>query len=160
VQSERKFYKKFLRKISLIRVFFSKWEQDELTLVGICVNNCLVIRNDKQIEKLIVDLRKNGYKLKVGHDLNDYLSCHIIEDFRLNQILTLQPRVINNLEANLERKFKQRDFTRILGHQDPKSSTLMMTITLLILIYNQDANLELECFYFKLNIQDLIFATL
>jgi hypothetical protein len=70
-----------------------------LTLVGIYVDNCLVIGKDNQIEKLIVDLKNNGFNLKIEHDLNDYLSCRIIEDAHLKQILILQPHLTSNLEA-------------------------------------------------------------
>ena len=59
----------------------------------------MVIGSDKQIEKLIDDLKDNGFNLKIEHDLNDYLSCRIIEDINLNQILILQPHLINNLES-------------------------------------------------------------
>jgi Reverse transcriptase (RNA-dependent DNA polymerase) len=98
VQSAREFYKKLISVLKLIgckenkfdSCLFSKWEQDELTLVGIYVGDCLVIGKVKEIEKLIVDLKNNGFNLKVEHNLNDYLSCFIIEDVGLNQILILQ----------------------------------------------------------------------
>jgi len=59
----------------------------------------LVIGKGRQIEKLIVDLKDSGFNLKIEHDLNDYLSCHIIEDVNLKQILSIQHKLIHELET-------------------------------------------------------------
>jgi Reverse transcriptase (RNA-dependent DNA polymerase) len=107
VQSAREFYKKLISVLKLMGFkenksdpcLLSRWEGEELTLVGIYVDDCLVIGRDKHIGKLIDDLKDNGFNLKIEHDLNDYLSCRIIEDINLNQILILQPHLINNLES-------------------------------------------------------------
>ena len=80
----------------------------ELTLVGSNVGDFLVIGKDKEIEKLIVDLKNNGFNLKVEHGLNDYLSCRIFEYVRLNQILILQPQLINNLEAKFWKEVEEQ----------------------------------------------------
>jgi hypothetical protein len=66
-----------------------------LTLLGICVDDCLVIGKDTQNERMIVNLKNNGFNLKIERDLNNYLSCCIIEDVNLNQILILQPHLPN-----------------------------------------------------------------
>jgi hypothetical protein len=85
-----------------------------LALLGIYADNCLVIGKDMKIEKLIVDLKKNGLNMKIEHDLNDYLICLIIEDANLNQILILQPHFINSLEARFGKEVESK---RVL---DPK----------------------------------------
>jgi hypothetical protein len=51
------------------------------------------------IQKVIEDLKMNGFKLKVESSLKDYLSCRVIEDSTQKSILILQPHLINNLEA-------------------------------------------------------------
>jgi hypothetical protein len=123
VQSAREFYKKLISVLKSIGFkenksdpcLFSKWEQDELTLVGIYVNDCLVIGKDDQIEKLIVDLKSNGFNLKIERDLNDYLSCCIIEDAHLKQILILQPHLIKNLEAKFGKEVEGKKVYKTPG---------------------------------------------
>jgi hypothetical protein len=51
------------------------------------------------IDELIVESKTSGFNLKVENNLTDYLSCQLIENAKLKEILTLQPHMINNLEA-------------------------------------------------------------
>jgi hypothetical protein len=53
-------------------------------LIGIYVDDCLVIGPEERIAKLIVDLKKNGFNLKVENSLKDYLSCRVIKTNNLN----------------------------------------------------------------------------
>jgi hypothetical protein len=72
-------------------------------MIGIYVDDCLVVGKEDQIQELIQDLKASGFNLKVESSLNDYLSCCVIEDLESKSNLILQPHLINNLEA----KFKQ-----------------------------------------------------
>jgi hypothetical protein len=38
------------------------------------VDDCLILGNENRIAKLIVDLKKNGFNLKVENSVKDYLS--------------------------------------------------------------------------------------
>jgi hypothetical protein len=58
-------------------------------LIGIYLDDRLVIGTEECIAKLIVDLKKNGFILKVETSLQDYLSCCVIKTKNLNQITIL-----------------------------------------------------------------------
>jgi hypothetical protein len=75
----------------------------------------LIIGKGKEIEKFIVDLKNDGFNLKVEHGLNDYLSCCITEDVGLNQILILQPYLINNLEAKFGKEVEGKRVCKTPG---------------------------------------------
>jgi hypothetical protein len=47
-------------------------------IYGIYVDDCLVIGKEPQINQLIVELKENGFNLKIEHNLKDYLSCCVI----------------------------------------------------------------------------------
>jgi hypothetical protein len=68
-------------------------------MIGIYVDDCLVVGKEMQIQELIVALKQNAFNLKIEYNLTDYLSCHVIEDVKMNCILILQPHLINNLQA-------------------------------------------------------------
>jgi hypothetical protein len=67
-------------------------------MIGIYVDDCLVVGNEYQIQEVIQGLKASGFNL-VESSLKDYLSCCVIEDFESKLILILQPHRINNLEA-------------------------------------------------------------
>jgi hypothetical protein len=46
---------------------------------------------------LIVKLKRSGFNLKFDKNLKEYLSFQIIEDKELNQVVILEPNLINNL---------------------------------------------------------------
>jgi hypothetical protein len=68
-------------------------------MIGIYVDDCLVVGKEMHIQEFIVALKENGFNLKIEYNLTDYLSCCVIEDEKLNRILILQPHLINNLQA-------------------------------------------------------------
>jgi hypothetical protein len=43
----------------------SKWTQDGVIMIGIYVDDCLVIGKCDKIDELIVSLKKSGFTLKV-----------------------------------------------------------------------------------------------
>jgi hypothetical protein len=82
VQSAREFYKKLMSTLKLIGFkcnksdpcLISKWTQDGVIMIGIYVDDCLVIEKHDGIDELIVELKTSGFKLKVENNLTDYLS--------------------------------------------------------------------------------------
>jgi hypothetical protein len=46
---------------------------------------------------MVVDLNSSGFLLKVEKDLKDYLSCRVIQNIKRQDILILQPHLINKL---------------------------------------------------------------
>jgi hypothetical protein len=119
VQSAREFYKKLMATLKSI-VFkgnksdpclLSKWTQGGVIMIGIYVDDCLVIGKFDKIDELIVALKTSGFNLKVENNLTDYLSCQLIENVELKEILILQPHLINNLEARFGDEVKsKRDY--------------------------------------------------
>jgi hypothetical protein len=52
-----------------------KWEEDEILLVGVYSDDCLVIGKQNQVDELIVELGDGGFNLKVTSSLIFELSC-------------------------------------------------------------------------------------
>jgi hypothetical protein len=59
-------------------------------MIGIYVDNRLVIRKGDRIDELIYDLKKSGFSLKVNYNLTDHLSRQLIENAESKEILILQ----------------------------------------------------------------------
>jgi hypothetical protein len=68
-------------------------------MIGIYVDDCLVIGKRDKIDELIVELKISGFNLKIESNLSDYLCCQLIENAQWKEILILQTHLINNLEA-------------------------------------------------------------
>ena len=79
-----------------------------MILIGIYVDDCLVVGKESQISKLITDLRNGGFNLKITQNLTDYLSCQVLENQSHNEILILQPHLINNLRDKFEDEVFER----------------------------------------------------
>jgi hypothetical protein len=86
----------------------SIWDEDDIILIGVYVDDCLVIGKEDQISKLITDLKTGGFSLKVKKQLTDYLSCRVLENESRNEILILQPHLINNLKDKFEEEVAQK----------------------------------------------------
>ena len=88
VQSAREFYKRLievLKSVGFIEnksdpCLLSKWDKEGVMLIGIYVDDCIVIGKEEQISKLIDDLKSGGFNLNIENNLTDYLSCRIIEN--------------------------------------------------------------------------------
>ena len=115
VQSAREFYKRLvdvLKGLGFIEnksdpCLLSKWEDDEIILIGVYVDDCLVIGKQVQIDKLIVELQDEGFNLKVTSSLTDYLSCCVIENASKGEIMIAQPHLINNLNDKFKEEVHQ-----------------------------------------------------
>ena len=105
-QSARQFWKKICE--ILIKIGFKKNQIDpcvlvknvseRIVIVGLYVDDLLCIGANADIDQMINDLNKEGFKVKVENNLKDYLSCEI----RLNKERTKgwigQPHLIKRLE--------------------------------------------------------------
>jgi Reverse transcriptase (RNA-dependent DNA polymerase) len=105
VQSAREFYKWLICELKDLGFtenksdpgLLSKGNQLNIMIIGIYVDDCLVLGKEQDINKLTVDLELKGFSLKVERNLKDYLSCREIEDINKRKILILQPHLINKL---------------------------------------------------------------
>ena len=59
---------------------------DDVFMIGINDDDCLVVGKDEQIKKIIHDLEANIFNLKIERILKDYLSCCVIENVDLKTI--------------------------------------------------------------------------
>jgi Reverse transcriptase (RNA-dependent DNA polymerase) len=105
VQNAREFYTRLICELKDLgftenksdQCLLSKGNQSNIMIIGIYVDDCLVLGKEQDINKLIVDLELKGCLLKVERNLKDYLSCWVIEDINKRKILILQPHLINKL---------------------------------------------------------------
>jgi hypothetical protein len=152
VQSAREFYKKLMATLKLIGFkgnkydpcLLSKWNQDGVIMIGIYVDDCLVIGKRDKIDELIVELKTSGFNLKVENNLTDYLSCQLIENAESKEILILQPHLINNLEAKFGDEVKSKRVYKTPGTPRLKLFALKMMMISLNRICRVDTVLEME----------------
>jgi hypothetical protein len=75
------------------------WINGKVIMIGIYVDDFLIIGKEDQIQEVIQGLKASAFNLKVENSLKDYLSCCVIEELESKSILILQPHLINNLES-------------------------------------------------------------
>jgi hypothetical protein len=112
VQSAREFYNMLLSTLKSMGFtknksdpcLLTRWINGKVILIGIYVDDCIVVGKEDQIQEVIQGLKASGFNLKVESSLKDYLSCFVIEDLESKSILILQPHLINNFEAKFGQK--------------------------------------------------------
>ena len=104
VQSARQFWKKLTGILKSIGfkggdidpcLLFKKTEKG-LVLIGIYVDDLLIIGDDCDINEVINDIKKH-FKVKVKDNLKDYLSCEICFDKNMKTAWIGQPHLIQKL---------------------------------------------------------------
>ena len=83
VQSAREFYKKLICELKDLGFsenksdpcLLSKRDETGIMMIGIYVDDCLVLAEERKIKQLIINLKSKGFSLKVENNLKDYLSC-------------------------------------------------------------------------------------
>ena len=123
VQSAREFYKKFTDVLKIIGFsgsksdpcLWTKWTDNHVILIGIYVDDCLVIGDEEKIKNLVDELKIHGFNLKVEEELVDYLSCRIIENEHNNSILMLQPHLISGLIEKFGLEVKDKKMFKTPG---------------------------------------------
>jgi hypothetical protein len=116
MQSTREFYKMLMATLKCIGFkgnksdpfLLSKWSQDGIIMIGIYVDDYLVIGKHDGIDELIVELKTSGFNMKVENNLTDYLSFQLIENAESKEILILQLHLTNNLEAKFGDEVKSK----------------------------------------------------
>jgi hypothetical protein len=84
-------------------------------LIGVYVDDCLAVCNEGYNTKLIVDLNKNGFNLKVENCLKDLLTNCFIKSKHFNQIMILQTHLIKKLLDKLVDEVLRMRVYRTLG---------------------------------------------
>jgi hypothetical protein len=109
VQSAREFYNKLLSTLKSMAFtenksdpcLLSKWIDDNVVMIRIYVDDCLVVGKEELIQEVIEGLKASVFNLNIESSLKDCLSCCVIEDSDSKLIIILQPHLINILEAKL-----------------------------------------------------------
>jgi hypothetical protein len=71
-----------------------------MIIIGIYVDDCLIIEKDESIDCLIDELKKHESNLKVERNLNEYLSCCIEESKDERKLTMIQPHLLTHLITN------------------------------------------------------------
>jgi hypothetical protein len=89
VQSARNFHDKLINFLKIIGFHQSKsdpclwtlWDEkvNHMIIIGIYVNDCLIIEKEESIECLIYESKKHKFHLKVERNVSEYLSCCLLE---------------------------------------------------------------------------------
>ena len=106
VQSAQQWYRKVVECLKEIGFnqsmvdpcLMTKRTGEGVVFLGLYVNDCYCCGHEKEIEKVVNDIRKMGYKIKVEDNLADYLSCKVIFDKNKTKAWLGQPYLIRNLE--------------------------------------------------------------
>jgi Reverse transcriptase (RNA-dependent DNA polymerase) len=123
VQSAREFYNKLLSTLKSMGFtenksdpcFLSKWIDNNVVMIGIYVDDCLVVGKEELIQEVIEGMKASGFNLKIEISLKDYLSCCNIADLDSKSIIILQPHLINNLEAKFGHEVCNKRFYKTPG---------------------------------------------
>jgi hypothetical protein len=110
VQSARKFYEKLINVLKVIGFYGSKsdpclwtmWDEkvNHMIIIGIYVDDCLIIGKDKNIDCLIDELKNYEFNLKIEKNVNEYLSCCIEESKYEAKLTMIQPHLLTLLIKN------------------------------------------------------------
>jgi hypothetical protein len=107
VQTARKFHEKLIDFLKVIGFEGSKsdpclwtmWDSvvNHILIIGIYVNDCLIIGKESSISNLLEDLKKHKFNLKIEKDVVKYLSCHIVESKNEAKLTMIQPHLLIGL---------------------------------------------------------------
>jgi hypothetical protein len=80
--------------------------------LGSTVDDCLLIGKESSVSKLLEELKKHKFNLKIEKDVVEYLSCYIIEK-RMNQTDHKSATLVDLFDSQVWRQ-NQR-YEKVLG---------------------------------------------
>jgi hypothetical protein len=140
VQRARKFYEKLINVVKVIGFYESKsdaclwtmWDEkvNHMIIIGIYVDNCLIIGKYESIDCLIDELKKHEFNLKVEKNVNEYLSCCIEESKDQRKLTMIQPHLLTRLIQNFgeEIEGKRKFLTPGMPRFKTQRSTINMDV--------------------------------
>ena len=115
VQSARKFYEKLIDVLKVIGFEGSKsdpclwtmWDSvvNHMLIVGIYVDDCLIIGKESSVSSLLEELKKNEFNLKIEKNVKEYLSCCIVET-KEGKLTMIQPHLLTRLTQKFGEEIK------------------------------------------------------
>jgi hypothetical protein len=140
VQSARKLYENLINVLKVIDFYGSKsdlclwtmWDEkvNHMIIIGIYIEDCLIIGKNESIDCLIDELKKHEFNLKVEKNVNEYLS-YCIEELKDEAKLTIiQPHLLTRLIQNFgeEIEGKRKFLTPGRPRFKIQSSTINMDV--------------------------------
>jgi hypothetical protein len=124
------------------------WDEkvNHMIIIGIYVDNCLIIGKDESIDCLIDELKKNEFNLKLERSVNEYLSCCIEESKDDRKLTMIQLYLLTCLIKNLEKKLKGKESSLLLARQSLKYKGQQLTWMFLIHNLKGNTDLGLACY--------------
>jgi hypothetical protein len=117
VQSAKKFYEKLIDVLKVIGFegrksdpcLWTMWDSvvNHMLIIGIYVNDCLIIGKESSISNLLEELKKHEFNLKIEKDMVEYLSCHIVESKKEAKLTMIQPHLLIRLTQKFGEEIKK-----------------------------------------------------
>jgi hypothetical protein len=117
-----------------------------MIIIGIYVDNCLIIGKEESIECLVDELKKHASNLKVERNVNEYLICCIEESKDERKFTMIQPHLLTRLTKNFGEEIEGKKKSLLLAHQFLKSKGQQLTWMFLIHNLKGNTDLELACY--------------
>ena len=105
-QAARQYYKRFIKALKKIGFvggvadpcLFMRENEKGIVYIAIWVDDSLMVGNKQAIDSTIDELKKEGFILKIEGTLDDYLSCEITFDDKVEKAWIHQPHLIKKLK--------------------------------------------------------------
>jgi hypothetical protein len=103
---------------------------NHMMIIGIYVENCLIIGKNESIDCLIDELKKDEFNLKVEKKMNKYLSCCIEESNDERKPTMIKPHILTCLIKNFgeEIEGKRKFLTPGMPRFKNQRSTINMDV--------------------------------
>jgi hypothetical protein len=111
------FYEKLIDVLKVIGFEESKsdpclwtmWDSvvNHMLIIGIYVDDCLIIGKESSVSNLLEDLKKHEFSLKIEKDVVEYLSCHIVESKIEAKLTMIQPHLLIRLTQKFGEEIKE-----------------------------------------------------
>jgi hypothetical protein len=80
---------------------------NHMLIIGIYVNDCLIIGKESSVLNLLEELKKHEFNLKIEKDVVEYLSYHIVESKNEAKLTVIQPHLLIQLNQKFGQEIKE-----------------------------------------------------
>jgi hypothetical protein len=89
-------------------------------MIGINVDDCLIIGTESSISNLFEEFKKHEFSLKIEKDVKEYLSCCIVESKDKREVTMVQSHLLNCLIDKFGEDIEGKRKFQPLEHEDSK----------------------------------------
>ena len=79
---------------------------NHMLIVGIYVDDCLIIGKESSVSSLLEELKKHEFNLKIEKNVKEYLSCCIVETKEEGKLTMIQPHLLTRLTQKFGEEIK------------------------------------------------------